>query len=121
MVVQIFGAPITSNETVSKNINKNTSLANTNQGILLTNSAPKTLLVANTNSKITIGNTPEYVNNFRALKTQEYLSMNFVEEAVLYIIDHSNSYLINYYFSIIALLLLVFFALFVRHKKHTNF
>ena len=46
------------------------------------------------------------------------LSMEFVEQAVLYVINHSNAYLINYYWSLIMLLLVVFSSAAVWHRKN---
>ena len=123
LVVQIFGTPTSISATSKAQLQNNESFslqnANTNQNTqerLLTNSAPQTLLVTNTNSKV--NTSPSYLNKANLLYGQEYLSLEFVEEAILYIVDYGNTYLMNYYFTIIIMLLLVFSASFIRQKKN---
>ncbi len=128
LVVQIFGAPmgrINNQENITTNYQKNAVNKNINpidtskqREMLLTNSAPQTLLVTNTNSGITNQGNLSYLAKANHLYGQEYLSMEFFEQAVLYVIDYSNIYLMNYYWSIILLLLLVFSSSFVWHRRN---
>lgn len=120
LVVQIFGTPINTPSTKIAQINNinnlsNDSAANLNKEMLLTNSAPKTTLVTNTNSIAEINQ--NYLSQINSLYGQKYLSIKFAEEATLYIIDYGNTHLMDYYFTIIIMLLLVFSASFIKHKK----
>ncbi len=123
LVVQIFGTPLDTNiktnspDTIILNLNQE-SISQKNQENLLTNSAPKTPLVTNTNSNVGGNALPEYLSSSNPLFGQERLSSEFVEQAVLYIIDSTNYYLMNYYWTIITLLLQVFSASFIWHKKN---
>jgi hypothetical protein len=114
LVVQIFGTPIINTQINNiQDFNKSIN-ANQKKEMLLTNSAPQTLVVTNTKTN------QNYLNKANSLYGQEYLSLEFVEEAILYIVDYGNIYLMNYYFTIIVMLLLVFSASFVRHKKNSH-
>ena len=116
LVVQIFGTPtkVKKGQPLATISNEQENNASSDQETLLTNTAPRTLLVANTN----LQTNTNYLPKINPLYGQEQLSMEFVEEAVLYIINRSNVYLTNYYLTIIMLLLITFSSSFIWNKKN---
>lgn len=121
LIVQIFGTPADSKSGITKttddiiDINDSTTVNTEDQDtMLLTNSAPHTLLVTNTNSGVSVYGNPNYLNNTNSLYGIE---METIEQAVIYIIDYSSTFLMNYYWTVIALLLGVFSSSFIWHKR----
>jgi uncharacterized protein YkwD len=122
LIVQIFGTPAgtsaTSPESLAPaDLDQNAPISNEpNASAFLTHSAPRTLLVANTGSSIDIYGQPEYINVDNSLYGLN-LPLENLQQAIIYIIDYSSTYLLNYYWTIIFLLLAVFSVSIIREKK----
>lgn len=122
LVVQIFGKPAKGQNVASAQPAKLANLdspelnnrLDRSDSMFLTNSAPKTLLVMRTMSGIEVYEKESYLGNDSSNLGD---NMAALSQAVIYIVDYSRSFLIEYYWTIIVLILGVFSYSFITHKK----